>query len=86
QEEAEIAIIGSGLKVGKVSSTDKSLAGFGATDSLGNEILEYRDISPGTVQQQYPRPGRRVTIGDPVDIWIYKPDSVSNTSTILDNQ
>lgn len=86
QEEAEIAIIGSGLKIGKVEITDKSLAGFAAVDSAGNEILEYRSIAPGTVQQQYPRPERRVKIGDPIDIWIYKPDSVSNTATILDNQ
>ncbi|SNS86571.1 PASTA domain, binds beta-lactams [Ekhidna lutea] len=86
QEEAETAIIGSGLKVGKIQTTEKSLAGFDALDSLGNDILEYRSISPGTVQQQYPRPGRRVKIGDPVDIWIYQPDTVSNTSTILDNQ
>lgn len=86
QEEAETVIIGSGLKIGKVSFTEKSMAGFGALDSLGNETLDYRYIAPGTVQQQYPRPERRVKIGDPVDIWIYKPDSVSNTSTILDNQ
>lgn len=86
QEEAEIAIIGSGLKIGKITTTDKSLAGFSTVDSLGNDILEYREIAPGTVQQQYPRPERRVKIGDPVDIWIYKPDSISNTATILDNQ
>ncbi|MEQ6165871.1 MULTISPECIES: PASTA domain-containing protein [unclassified Ekhidna] len=86
QEEAEVAIIGSGLKIGKIEITDKSLAGFAAIDSAGNDILEYREIAPGTVQQQYPRPERRVKIGDPVDIWIYKPDSVSNTATILDNQ
>jgi len=86
QEEAEVAIIGSGLKVGKVRITDKSLAGFDAVDSLGNDIIEYRPIAPGTVQNQYPRPERSVNIGDPVDIWIYKPDSISNTSTILDNQ
>lgn len=86
QEEAEVAIIGSGLKIGKIEITKKSLAGFAAVDSVGNDILEYREIAPGTVQQQYPRPERRVKIGDPVDIWIYKPDSVSNTATILDNQ
>lgn len=85
QEEAEVAIIGSGLKIGKIRSTDKSLAGFGIVDSLGNDALEYRDIAPGTVQQQYPRPERRVRIGDPIDIWIYKPDTISNTATILDN-
>ncbi len=86
QEEAETAIIGSGLRIGKIRLTDKSLAGFDAVDSLGNDILEYRNIAPGTVQQQYPRPDRSVKIGDPVDIWVYKPDSISNTATILDNQ
>ncbi|WP_420575480.1 PASTA domain-containing protein [Ekhidna sp.] len=86
QEEAEVAIIGSGLKIGKIEITDKALAGFAALDSAGNDILEYRSIAPGTVQQQYPRPERSVKIGDPIDIWIYKPDSVSNTATILDNQ
>lgn len=86
QEEAETAIIGSGLRIGKIRVTDKSLAGFDALDSLGNDMLEYRSIAPGTVQQQYPRPDRQVKIGDPVDIWIYKPDSISNTATILDNQ
>lgn len=86
QEEAEVAIIGSGLKVGKIRTTDKPLAGFDALDSLGNDMIEYRDIAPGTVQNQYPRPERRVKIGDPIDIWIYKPDSVSHSSTILDNQ
>ena len=86
QEEAEVAIIGSGLKIGKIQATDKSLAGFGAVDSLGNDKIEYRDIAPGTVQNQYPRPEKSVKIGDPIDIWIYKPDSISNTSTILDNQ
>ena len=85
-EEARFVILGSGLKIGKVNITDKSLAGFAALDSAGNDILEYRSIAPGTVQQQYPRPERNVNLGDPVDLWIYKPDSVSNTSTILDNQ
>ncbi|MEP0985579.1 PASTA domain-containing protein [Ekhidna sp.] len=86
QEEAEFAILGSGLRVGKIRDTDKSMAGFAAVDSIGNDILEYRSILPGTVQQQYPRPEKRVRINDPIDIWIYKPDSVSNTATILDNQ
>lgn len=86
REEAEFVIIGSGLKVGKVNFTDKSKAGFNAIDSTGADIIEYREISPGTVQQQYPRPERRLKIGDPVDLWVYKPDSIRNAPTILDNQ
>lgn len=86
QEEAEVAIIGSGLRVGKIQMTDKSQAGFVDSDSTKSDIVEYRAISPGTIQQQYPRAGRQVKINDRIDIWVYKPDSVSNASTILDNQ
>lgn len=86
REEAEVVIIGSGLRVGKVQFTNKSQAGFYETDSLGAEIIEYRSISPGSIQQQYPRAERRLNIGDPIDLWVYKPDSVSNAPTILDNQ
>lgn len=86
QEEAEIVIIGSGLKVGKVRITSKAQAGFFLTDENGEEVIEYRDISPGSIQQQYPKAENRLKIGDPIDIWVYKPDSVSNSPTILDNQ
>ncbi|MFK7952274.1 MAG: PASTA domain-containing protein [Ekhidna sp.] len=86
QEEAEFVIIGSGLKVGKIQNTGKTMAGFYALDTAGREVIEYRAISPGTIQQQYPRPERILRIGDPVDLWIYMPDSVSNSETILDNQ
>lgn len=85
QVEAEFVIIGSGLKVGKIRTTIKTMAGFYEIDSIGNEIIEYRNIPPGTVQQQYPRPEKILRIGDPIDLWIYTPDSVSNNGTILDN-
>lgn len=85
QEEAEFVIIGSGLRMGKIRPTTKKMAGFYEIDSLGNDIIEYRDISPGTVQQQYPKPERILRIGDPIDLWIYTPDSLSNNDSILDN-
>ncbi len=85
QEEAEFVIIGSGLKVGKITNTNKKLAGFYETDSIGNEIIEYKDIAPGTIQQQYPRPEKILRIGDPIDLWVYMPDSIRNTGNILDN-
>lgn len=86
EEEATVAIVGSGLKVGKVSYTDKSIAGFDDLDSLNGTALNYREIAPGTVQKQFPKPQEIVELGDPINIWVYKPDSVSNTATILDNQ
>lgn len=85
QEEAEFVIIGSGLRVGKITVTDKMMAGFYEVDSLGAEVIEYRSIPPRTVQQQYPRPERILRIGDPIDLWIYVPDSISNNANILDN-
>jgi len=86
QEEAEVAIIGSGLKVGKVVFTEKSRAGYHSTDSLESGRYNYREVLPGSVQNQYPIPQKTVAIGDRMDIWIFKPDSLNDTSTILDNQ
>lgn len=85
QEEAEVVIVGSGLKVGKVKSTITSKAEYVVQDIDGNYVIEFRDIPPGTVQQQYPKAQKILKIGDPIDIWIYRPDSLSESSTILDN-
>ena len=81
-EEASFAVIGSGLKVGKVTFVSESKAAF-----LEPDTTIYRDIPPGSIQNQYPRPQVIVKIGDPIDLWVYKPDSLStNSSTILDDQ
>ena len=81
-EEASFAVIGSGLKVGKVTFVSESKAAF-----LEPDTTIYRDIPPGSIQNQYPRPPVIVKIGDPIDLWVYKPDSLStNSSTILDDQ
>ncbi len=86
QEEAEVVIIGSGLKVGKVRFTTMEEAGFVVQDSLGLDIIEYRPVPPGSVQQQYPEAETILKIGDPIDIWIYQPDSLRSGTTILDTQ
>ena len=85
QEEAEVVIIGSGLKVGKVRTTITSKAGYVVRDITGADVIEMRDIPPGTVQQQYPKAEKILKIGDPIDLWIYTPDSVNTNATILDN-
>ena len=84
QEEAEVVIIGSGLKVGKIRSTIMSKAEF-VEDSAGIELIVLRDVSPGSVQDQSPKAEKVLKIGDLIDLWIYKPDSVSTDATILDN-
>lgn len=69
QDEAEVVIIGSGLKVGKVTNT----------------LFSDGEVAPGSVQDQYPKPGTVLKIGDAIDLWIYKLDSINeNATTILD--
>ena len=81
-EEAQTVILGSGLKVGKITDTQKSMAGFPETDTT-----IYRDVSPGSIQNQLPKPGVILKIGDLVDLWVYRPDSIANDSpNLLDNQ
>ncbi|MEQ9403680.1 MAG: PASTA domain-containing protein [Cyclobacteriaceae bacterium] len=85
EEEAIVVIIGSGLRVGKIRSTISSMAGFVVKDSIGADVIEMREIAPGSVQQQYPKPEKILKIGDPIDLWIYRPDSINTNTTILDD-
>lgn len=82
-EEAQAVIIGSGLKVGRITSTDKGRAGFVEKDTV---II--RTIGAETIQNQVPKPGEILKIGDIVDLWVYRPDTIANTTSpnILDNQ
>ncbi|MEM6815216.1 MAG: PASTA domain-containing protein [Bacteroidota bacterium] len=80
-EEATFAIIGSGLKVGKIFYVSKNIAAF-----IDSDTTIYREIAPGAIQDQDPKPQVIVKIGDPIDLWVYKSDSVNNnSSTILDD-
>ena len=90
QEEAEFVIIGAGLKVGKMNVMTTKQADFTVKDSTGADVSKYKkilhkEIAPGSVLYQHPLPGRRLKIGDPIDLWVYKPDSINDTPTILDN-
>ena len=81
-EEAQTVILGSGLKVGKITTTEKQLAGF-----IENDSTIYREVSPGTVQNQLPKPGVVLKIGDLIDLWVYQPDSIATDSpNLLDSQ
>ena len=85
KEEAEVVIIGSGLKVGKIISTFTSQGVFIVGDTLGLDLTDFRNVASGSVQQQYPKARTILKIGDPIDLWVYQPDSVSSNDTILDN-
>ena len=81
-EEAIVVIVGSGLKVGKIRAIVSSKAGLVVQDTTAIEI---RGIPQGIVQQQDPKAGKILRIGDSIDLWVYLPDSVNTNSTILDN-
>ena len=83
-EEAKYVIIGTGLRVGKINTTSKSEGTIFYVEN-GEEITESIRIAPGSVQNQFPKPLQNLKIGDPVDLWVYKPDSVNTSPTILDN-
>ncbi|MBC6400412.1 MAG: PASTA domain-containing protein [Ekhidna sp.] len=84
-EEAITVIIGSGLKIGNVAYETKNKTFIQINDTTS--IPANTVVSSGAVQNQYPKPGLQVKIGDPIDLWVYKPDSLGNDGpTILDIQ
>ncbi len=43
-------------------------------------------ISAGMVIKQYPENGIDMRLGQKIDIWVYRPDSVNTQRTILDEE
>ena len=84
QESAEFAIIGSGLKIGDVTYEKTGMAVIEVEKEDGTIEYEQQEASPGAVFKQRPNPGINMRIGQEVDIWIYKPDSVNVNPTLLD--
>ncbi len=85
EESAMIAIIGSGLNVGEITYVIDEIAVVLTTDEEGNEITEEVTVSPGGVQKQRPVPGNPMRLKQDVDIWIYKPDSLNFSPSLLDH-
>ncbi|MEM9896398.1 MAG: PASTA domain-containing protein [Bacteroidota bacterium] len=85
QEEAEFVIIGSGLKVAQIRTTGSNTIFTRRTDRDGESLLVEQIVAPGEVQKQSPIAGTKMRIGDVMEIWIYKTDSISSNTTILDN-
>lgn len=83
-ESAKVAIIGSGLKIGEITHETTNTAVIEEMSADG--IMEQVEItvSPGSVVKQSPRKGRNMRLGQKVDLWIYKPDSLNVNPTILD--
>ena len=85
-DEARIAIIGAGLKIGTITyvsdPTTVIKAEFLENDTVDAEL----SVSLGEIVRHDPKQGRRVKLLDLVDLWVYQPDSISSDSSILDIQ
>lgn len=86
EESAQFAIIGSGLKVGDILYDQSNFAVIEMEDSEGNIVASEQKVSPGAVNRQEPPPGGEMRLGQIVNIWIYKPDSVNLNPTLLDQE
>ena len=84
EESAMIAIIGSGLTVGRRTYSKQDKGVIIRTEN-GEETTVEIPITAGAVNDQKPSPGRRMRLEDVVDIWIYRPDSINLSPSLLDN-
>lgn len=85
-ESAQFAIVGSGLKVGDITHEKEGIAVVEVEEDDGTIKYVERPVSPGAVFKQRPTDGRRMRLGQMVDLWIYSPDSLNTSPTLLDQQ
>jgi beta-lactam-binding protein with PASTA domain len=83
-EDAQIAIVGSGLQVGKVRYDNEGLYVITETNEDGEEESVSKQVAPGAVFRQWPEPGIEMRLKQSVDIWIYRPDSINSRPSLLD--
>ncbi len=76
-EDAQFAIIGSGLKVGDVYYQKDGKAELEVEDEDGNITVEEKDIAAGSVFKQRPTAGTKVKLGQSIDLWVVERDTVS---------
>ncbi len=76
-EDAQFAIIGSGLKVGDVYYQKDGKAELEVEDEDGNIKVEEKDIAAGSVFKQRPTAGTKVKLGQSIDLWVVERDTVS---------
>jgi beta-lactam-binding protein with PASTA domain len=84
EESALLTITGSALKIGNIQYDTIGVAVIIETDNEGNKYQTKINVAPGEVYKQKPVSGEPMKIKQLVDIWIYKPDSLSANSSILD--
>ncbi len=84
EESARFAIVGSGLKIGTISQEKTNVAVINELQPDGTTIQKTMKVSAGQVFSQYPPKGEPMRIGQVVDLWVYKPDSLNVNPTLLD--
>lgn len=83
QESAELAIVGSGLKIGEIGYDQEGIAVIEMEEGDSTYTVE-EQVSPGAVFKQFPEPGKGMILKQSVNIWVYRPDSISNSTNLLD--
>lgn len=82
--DAQIAIVGSGLEVGKVRYDKDGTYVIIETNDDGEEEEITKQVAPGAVFRQWPKPGTEMRLKQAIDIWIYRPDSINSRPSLLD--
>ncbi|MEM8893988.1 MAG: PASTA domain-containing protein [Bacteroidota bacterium] len=85
-EDAQFAIIGSGLKVGDIYYEIDGKAQLEIEDDDGNIRIEEKEIAAGSVFKQRPEAGTKVKLGQAIDLWVVEQDTVSTLDLIQANQ
>lgn len=84
EEDAQIAIVGSGLQVGSVRYDKDGTYVVIETNDEGEDQEVTKQVAPGAVFRQWPEPGKEMRLKQAIDIWIYKPDSINSRPSLLD--
>ncbi|RED96169.1 PASTA domain-containing protein [Marinoscillum furvescens] len=85
-ESAQFAIVGSGLKIGEITHEKEGVAVVKVELEDGTFEYEEQPVAPGAVFKQRPTSGRSMRLGQMVDLWIYSPDSLNTSPTLLDQE
>lgn len=84
-ESAQVAIIGSGLKVGDIIQEKSNIAVISTELDDGTMEDKKIKVSPGSVTRQSPAKGKTMKLGQKIDLWVYRPDSINIQPTILND-
>ncbi|MDH5610235.1 MAG: PASTA domain-containing protein [Cyclobacteriaceae bacterium] len=84
EESAKISIIGSALSIGDVRYGSEETGVIEEENEEGEIKITKIRVRPGAVYKQHPAVGASMRIKQTMDIWIYRPDSLSYQTTLLD--